>query len=73
MFYRFTLPNLSVTKKTSARKLPVIPVNVMSDMLPQDEGRQDQCLGPGEQTSACGTKKKEYKRLQSTCFHIESY
>lgn len=45
----------------------------MSDMLPRDEGHQDQCLGPGEQTSACGTKKKEYKRLQSTCFHIESY
>ena len=28
-----------------------------SDMLPQDEGRQGQCLGPGEQTSACGTEK----------------
>ena len=66
MFYMFTLPNLSVTKKNISKK-------VMSDMLPRDEGRQDQCLGPGEQTSACGTKKKEHKRLQSTCFHIESY
>ena len=27
-------------------------------MLPQDEGRQGQCLGPSEQISAYGTEKQ---------------
>lgn len=32
--------------------------NAISDMLPRDEGRQGQCLGPSEQTSAYGTEKE---------------
>lgn len=52
--YHWVIVSASDRKKVSKK----INKNVISDMLPRDEGRQGQCLGPGEQTSACDTEKE---------------